>query len=127
MPPGIYLRYNPTAHPRRGRGGRRRSRRNRPLPLGRFAGAYLLGLFFTFAEKGLLLAAGVPPPWILAIGALMHMIIGYKLNRLILARLEWNPNFAPLSVVAKEKIHALLFWPLTYPVLLMQLWVVHNL
>jgi hypothetical protein len=107
-----------------GRNGRRnRKRRGRQLPLARFAAAYNLAIFLCFLGSGLILSFGLQPAASSILIAGMYLSAGFALNRLILVRLRWNENFANLAIVAREKLWTLILWPVTYPVLLGQLWV----
>ncbi len=87
--------------------------------LARWIGLYLLAVLACGGGTRLILASGhADALWLLAA---LHGAAGYVLNRTLLARLAWNPNFATLAVVAKTKLKALLFWPVVYPVLILQL------
>ena len=113
MPPGAIL-----SPPRQRRRSRRRRRGSPPSPA-RCLGLYLLACGACFGGTLLILASGRAES--LGLLAALHCGAGYGLNRTLLARLPWNPNFATLAVVAETKLKALMFWPVVYPVLILQL------
>ena len=53
---------------------------------------------------------------------LAYLAIGAALNHLVLKRLiEWHPMYNTLDNVSSAKLKAVLFWPLSYGVLLIKL------
>ena len=125
---GNYLHPPPPGRKRRnGRRGNRGGRSRRSLPLAKFVAAYALALTISIIEKILLFNLGLEPASILIMILLMYLTTGYALNRYILTQLWWNPNFANLSTVSSAKLLTLLLWPISYLILIWQLWVVRYL
>jgi len=87
--------------------------------------AYLWALVLSFTGKMLVLKLSLEP--VLFKRIVIHLAAGYCLNRYLLQRMEWNPNFTTLAVVAKAKLLALVFWPVIYAVLIFQLLVARYL
>lgn len=91
----------------------------------------LLFLYYTYAlamttlAKIVFFQIGLPISvfgWIFA-----HLYVGYRLNRTILPYFQWQPLTSSVATVASAKVSALIFWPVTYAVFLVQVWVVRYL
>ena len=52
-----------------------------------------------------------------------YFIIGFLLNRIVLRQLEWHHMHNTLANVAKAKLTSLLFWPFSYLVLFVTLFI----
>lgn len=91
----------------------------RPVSLGE--GVVTYGLFIVGLLLLAHLAANVPWfPAIIVVGA--YFAFGLYLNRVVLRGLiEWHPMYNYVENVAKGKLAYFLLWPVTYPVLFLQL------
>lgn len=122
MPVGDHI------HPSYPRSGQRRryGRGTRELnPIGKFASLYGLLLALSLAGKAFVFASRLEPVWLYL--AAIHLSAGYTLNRYILTRVQWNPNFSTVSTLARAKVLTLLLWPVAYAILLCQLLIVRYL
>ena len=52
-----------------------------------------------------------------------YFIIGFLLNRIVLRQLEWHHMHNTLANVTKAKLTSLLFWPFSYLVLFVTLFI----
>jgi hypothetical protein len=111
--------HAPRPYPRAGRYPGRRGRRREVYPIGKFVAVYLAAVVLSFAAKAWVICNAIEPVWFNVIA--IHLCAGIALTRYILSRVAWNPNFSNLSVVARAKVLAVLFWPLTYLVFIVQL------
>lgn len=57
--------------------------------------------------------------WLIAIS---YLAIGVTLNRLVLKRLiEWHPMYNTISNIARAKLNTVIFWPISYAILFIQI------
>lgn len=109
------------ARPRRHRRRRRRRDRGRgripiqPYQIGEFIGAYLVALFVSIVGVVLLNVLFIP----------FYFLTGIILTRYISQRVIWNYYIASLADVAHAKTRAWLTWPISVPVIIWQIIVVH--
>jgi hypothetical protein len=95
------------------------------VPLGRFFLLYLYALVATVAAKLLFFQLDI---WIGIVGwVITHLYAGYRLNRAILPYFDWNPMTNAIGPIARAKLSALVFWPVTYAVFIVQLWAIRYL
>lgn len=102
-----------------GRNPRARRPRVQVYPIGRFFLAYVLALAVSWAGHWWVLSQQVQPVWLNYI--LIHLAAGLALNKYVFPRVAWNQNFTTLTVVAKAKVAFLIFWPMSYAILIVQL------
>ena len=94
------------------------------FPLGRSTAIYLLVLAVYLPVKAALFSAE-PSHWVAL--AVIHLLAGFVLSQLVLSKVIWHDIYNTLSALAKAKFIALVGWPLTYPALFIQYFVVRYL
>jgi hypothetical protein len=85
--------------------------------LGEFVRAYVLGL-------GAVLVAATLSPFLVGISV---GVVGIFMTRYISRRVIWWNQANNLENVYRTKIHMLVTWPVSVPVLIFQIFVVQNL
>ncbi len=107
---GDFAQYRRSRKGRRGRGRKAPPGRG-GYPLGEFVGYYIMALLIVLVTLVLM------PP----LGILAYFIAGYVLNKRILWQLRWQKYITTLEDVAREKVGMLLWWPISYPWLFVQI------
>jgi hypothetical protein len=65
------------------------------------------------------------PRWV---GVLGYFLIGIVLNIVLLRRLiEWHPMYDTIDNVSSAKLSAIVFWPISYPILFVRLFIAQYL
>jgi len=109
----------------RGRKNRTGKRQYRPLPIWNWIGLYLALFILSLTSKVALFS--LDTGWSIALSVLIHLLCGYILNVVVLRNIGFHHVYSTLRNVAVTKFVAFVLWPLTYPVIFVQLLVVRYL